>query len=59
MKSTKQKRGAVEKTAATLVAVWLPNDVLTALDATVKKEDSDRSKTIRKALRFHLDRRTA
>ena len=59
MPAPKNKRGAVQKSAATLVAVWIPNEILQLLDAAVAAEDSDRSKTIRKALRRHLNRLSA
>lgn len=36
---------------ATLVAVWMPTDLLVKLDSLAKKRDSDRSKIIRSAIR--------
>jgi metal-responsive CopG/Arc/MetJ family transcriptional regulator len=50
----KQQRGAVTKGESTLVAVWLPIEVLKLLDHRVRAADTDRSKEIRKALRNHL-----
>lgn len=50
----KHQRGAIKKDKATLVSVWLPNEVLTLLDQEVQQQDSDRSKVIRKAIRRHL-----
>jgi len=37
--------------ATTLVAVWMPVDLVREMDAAAKREDSDRSKILRKALR--------
>lgn len=37
-----------------MVALWVPRDLLLALDAEVAREDSDRSKIIRRALRKKL-----
>lgn len=54
MSKPNHNRGAVKKSAATLVAVWIPHELATALDAAVNREDSDRSKIVRKALRRHL-----
>lgn len=36
---------------ATLVAVWMPTDLLAKLDCLAKARDSDRSKIIRSAIR--------
>ena len=36
---------------STLVAVWVPDDVLAKLDALARDADSDRSKVIRRAIR--------
>lgn len=47
--STRQTKRT--KKTATLVAVWVPNDLLSQLDATAIARDSDRSKVIRHALR--------
>ena len=38
------------------MAFWLPRHLLAALDMGVEKEDSDRSKFVRKAIREKLHR---
>jgi metal-responsive CopG/Arc/MetJ family transcriptional regulator len=38
-----------------LVAVWLPVELLRALDRAVRADDSDRSKFIRGAIRREID----
>ena len=38
----------------TLVAVWIPNELVRAMDAAAKRDDLDRSKLLRKALRETL-----
>jgi metal-responsive CopG/Arc/MetJ family transcriptional regulator len=48
------KRGSVQKTESELVALWIPKQLLEALDDAVNREDSDRSKFIRNALRSKL-----
>lgn len=45
------KRGAITKAKSQLVAVWIPNGMVEALDVAVKQEDTDKSKIIRRALR--------
>jgi metal-responsive CopG/Arc/MetJ family transcriptional regulator len=45
------KRGAVSKKTSVIVAVWVPELLLRALDKAVVLQDSDRSKLIRRALR--------
>jgi metal-responsive CopG/Arc/MetJ family transcriptional regulator len=37
--------------SATLVAVWVPTDLLEKLDSLARVKDSDRSKIIRSAIR--------
>lgn len=54
MKDKKQQKRGALGTDKTLVAVWLPNPLVAAMDHLVKKEDTDRSKVLRKALRTHL-----
>jgi len=49
------ERGAVKVSKAKLVAVWLPDPLVQALDTYVLKTDSDRSKIIRAALRAKLN----
>lgn len=41
---------------STLVAVWVPDEIVASLDQAVKVQDTDRSKLIRKALRSYLSR---
>lgn len=50
-------RGAIEKSGCTFLAAWVPNDIIAEIDATVRAEDTDRSKFIRKALRHYLARK--
>lgn len=45
------KRGAVHKTKSRAVIVWFPPELLAGLDAAVQRNDSDRSKLIRLAVR--------
>lgn len=46
-----KKRGSVTKAGSQLVAVWLPNDLCARLDELVRRNDTDRSKLIRQAIR--------
>jgi metal-responsive CopG/Arc/MetJ family transcriptional regulator len=50
----RQTRGAVQKSGATFVAAWIPDEIVDALDLAVKRQDTDRSKIIRKAIRAYL-----
>jgi metal-responsive CopG/Arc/MetJ family transcriptional regulator len=54
--SRRQTRGAVQKAGATFVAAWIPDEIVAALDHAVKRQDTDRSKLIRKALRSYLSK---
>jgi metal-responsive CopG/Arc/MetJ family transcriptional regulator len=56
---TKQTRGAVNKAQATFVAAWIPNEIVSAMDAAVRSQDTDRSKLIRTALRAYLSRKVS
>jgi metal-responsive CopG/Arc/MetJ family transcriptional regulator len=49
-----KKRGGKKKYS--LIAVWLPADLLGELDKEVAARDTDRSKLIRQALREKLGR---
>lgn len=49
-------RGAVKKSEARLVAVWVPDLLVHALDEAVRSLDTDRSKYIRAALREKIRR---
>ena len=52
VKERKQmKRGAVRNADAVFVGAWLPTNLVEALDKAVTKQDSDRSKILREALR--------
>jgi len=52
VKERKQmKRGAVRSADAVFVGAWLPTNLVEALDKAVTKQDSDRSKILREALR--------
>ncbi|MBX3747317.1 MAG: hypothetical protein KF833_18565 [Verrucomicrobiae bacterium] len=49
------KRGAVtSKTRRTVIALWLPDEILSALDAYVDQQDLDRSKVVRAAIKEKL-----
>jgi len=48
------QRGSVKTKTSTLVSVWLPTWLLEAMDAAVVREDSDRSKFIRRAVRNRI-----
>lgn len=50
------KRGAVRKQDSRLVTVWVPERLVPFIDKGVAKEDSDRSKFIRNAIREKLER---
>jgi metal-responsive CopG/Arc/MetJ family transcriptional regulator len=50
------KRGAVTKSEAKLVNVWMPIQLIPILDRAAKAEDSDRSKFIRNAIREKIAR---
>jgi len=52
MKSHNSKKTNSKST--TLVAVWMPNELVREMDAAAKREDLDRSKLLRKALRQNL-----
>lgn len=52
----RQIRGSVQKEGATFIAAWIPDETVAALDKAVKREDTDRSKIMRKALRAYLAR---
>jgi len=43
------------KNEKTLIALWVPNDLLEALDRAVESEDSDRSKIVRNAIRRKIE----
>jgi len=50
------KRGSGKKPKGKLLAVWVPRELLPRLDQGARKEDSDRSKFIRNAIREKLAR---
>jgi metal-responsive CopG/Arc/MetJ family transcriptional regulator len=50
------KHGPVKKSESRLLTVWVPEGLLPHLDRGVKKEDSDRSKFVRNAIREKLAR---
>lgn len=45
------KRGAVKKSEAKLIPVWMPIPMIAALAEAVQELDTDRSKFIRQAIR--------
>ena len=50
------KRGSGKKPKGKLLAVWVPKGLLPRLDQGARKEDSDRSKFVRNAIREKLAR---
>ena len=50
---TRPTRKTNSKTT-TLVAVWMPVELVLEMDAAAQREDSDRSKILRKALRHSI-----
>jgi metal-responsive CopG/Arc/MetJ family transcriptional regulator len=52
----RQTRGAVQKDGATFIAAWVPDDVVLAMDQQVQREDTDRSKLMRMALKQYLSK---
>jgi len=50
------KRGLVQTSNSRLVSLWIPTQLKEALDKAVLREDSDRSKFLRNALRDRLEK---
>jgi metal-responsive CopG/Arc/MetJ family transcriptional regulator len=50
------KRSSARKWGSKLLSVWVPKAMVPLLDEGVRKEDSDRSKFIRNAIREKLAR---
>ena len=50
------KRGSGKKPKGKLLAVWVPGKLMPRLDQGARKEDSDRSKFVRNAIREKLAR---
>lgn len=53
---TSMKRGTIKKRTSTLVAVWVPLPLASAVDSAIELQDSDRSKFLRNAIREKLAR---
>ena len=53
------KRGSGKKPNGKLLAVWVPGKLMPCLDQGARKEDSDRSKFVRNAIREKLTRHNA
>ena len=53
------KHGSGKKPKGKLLAVWVPGRLMPCLDQGARKEDSDRSKFIRNAIREKLTRHNA
>ena len=53
------KRGSGKKPKGKLLAVWVPGKLMPCLDQGARKEDSDRSKFVRNAIREKLTRHNA
>jgi metal-responsive CopG/Arc/MetJ family transcriptional regulator len=50
------KRGSGKKPKGKLLSVWVPGQLMPRLDQGARKEDSDRSKFVRNAIREKLAR---
>lgn len=50
----RQTRESTSKDGVTFIAAWIPDETVAALDRAVQREDTDRSKLMRKALRAYL-----
>jgi metal-responsive CopG/Arc/MetJ family transcriptional regulator len=50
------KRGATSKSSSRLVNIWIPTGLIPIIDDAVKRDDTDRSKYIRNAIREKLER---
>jgi metal-responsive CopG/Arc/MetJ family transcriptional regulator len=53
------KHGSGKKPKGKLLAVWVPGKLMPCLDQGARKEDSDRSKFVRNAIREKLTRHNA
>lgn len=53
----KHRRGAITQRASQLIAVWVPDEMVTQLDSAVVRFDTDRSKFVREAIREHTRRK--
>ena len=53
------KRGSGKKPKGRLLSVWVPGKLMPCLDQGARKEDSDRSKFVRNAIREKLTRHNA
>jgi len=53
------KRGSGKKPKGRVLTIWVPGKLMSLLDQGVQKEDSDRSKFIRNAIREKLARHRA
>jgi len=53
------KHGSGKKPKGKLLAVWVPGRLVPCLDQGARKEDSDRSKFVRNAIREKLTRHNA
>lgn len=52
--SKRKQRGAHRRVDCVFVGAWIPNKWVLAIDAMVIRDDSDRSKLIRKAIENKL-----
>ena len=52
----RQSKGHSHKEGTTFIAAWIPDEVVAQIDKAVVRDDTDRSKLIRKALRQYLAR---
>lgn len=50
------QRGATNKDSSKMINIWVPEALLPLIQEGVRKEDSDRSKFVRSAVREKLQR---
>ena len=49
-------RGSVKNQSSKLIGVWVPVELVDAMEAVIKLEDSDRSKFVRNAIRHRISK---
>lgn len=49
-------RGTVKSEAAKLIGVWVPKELVDAMEEVIRLEDSDRSKFVRNAIRHRINK---
>lgn len=59
LKKPHQKRGAYHRADCVFIGAWIPRAWAEALDQAVSKNDSDRSKEIRRAIELQISQEAA